>query len=65
MHVITGFFYFAQPDLLRTYNTGPGAHECRIKDMMNNEPFLQPPTTAGFAYVRVPADKSYVVRLQL
>jgi hypothetical protein len=33
--------------------------------MMNNEPFRQPPTTAGFAYVRVPADESYVVRLLL
>jgi Caspase domain len=59
------FRHFAQPDLLRTYKAGPGARECRIKDMMNNEPFLQPPTTAGFAYVRVPADESYVVRLLL
>jgi hypothetical protein len=33
--------------------------------MMNNEPFLQPPTTAGFAYVQVRADASYVVRVLL
>ena len=43
------FRHFAQPDLLRTYNAGAGARRMRIKDMMDNEPFLQPPTTAGFA----------------
>src|SRR5271166_5473588 len=59
------FRHFAQPDLLRTYKASPGARECRIKDMMNNEPFLQAATTAGFAYVRMPADESYVVRLLL